>query len=261
MIDYRTVFTNTDGVIFPNTKAINVTTPGAGDGTEFIAAGVNDSWGFHQALMNHAGLTPDTVTEAPVTSQMLEAMRLCFSYPGEVVPWHGAADPSTLTPAPRLLLLKGQGVQRVNYSLLDAAVYIGDVNNPNLAYQWYYHADDQAGTSRNPVGDWLILADARGLVLRGDDPTALRDPQGASRKFPDIQLQALIQHGHYIQANDNNNYTDKMNFNAAPGTDVYWDSNPSQTSGMLEATGVLNATVDANETRMINEQVRWCIRY
>ena len=74
MIDYQTSFVNTDGVAFPDTEAVNVSAPGAGDGTEFVALMVNDIWGRAQALMDRAGLTPDGVTEAPGTAQIIEAI-------------------------------------------------------------------------------------------------------------------------------------------------------------------------------------------
>lgn len=256
MYKYEDTHTNVSGT-FPNTLAINVTTPGAGDGTEYIAAQVNDNWGFHQALMDYAGLTPDSVTEAPGTSQMVEALQKGFGHPGEVVLWHGQADPATL--GIRLLELEKQGILRADYADLDAAVYCGDGNNPTWDY--YYHADNADGTGRSTTGIYLILPDSRGCTIRGYDPTNLRDPLGSVRKFPDIQTWALVQHGHEIQAKDNNNYTDKMNLDKGTGTDVYWDSNPAQLADRLHATSITGGVTQSTENRMTNLGVKICVRY
>ena len=258
MYKYEDTHTNVTGV-FPDTVAKNVTTPGAGDGTEYIAAQVNDNWGFHQALMDHAGLTPNSVTEAPGASQMIEAMQLSFCHPGEVCLWHGQADPATL--GIRLLVLEKQGIWRADYPDLDAAVYCGDGNNGTWDY--YYHANNADGTGRSPTGAYLILPDSRGCTIRGYDPTNLRDPLGSVRKFPDIQTCALIKHGHEIRAGDNNNYTDKMNLDKGTGTDVYWDSNPTQLVDRLMATDYITGGVVLSDTdnRMVNLGVKICVRY
>lgn len=255
MYKYEDIFTNYSGA-FPNTLAVNVTTPGAGDGTEFIAAGVNDSWGFHQALMAYAGLTPDSVTEAPGTSQMVEAMQKSFGHPGEVCMWHGQADPATL--GIRLLLLEKQGILRANYADLDTAVYCGDGNNGTWDY--YYHADDAAGTIRNIVGNYLILPDSRGCTVRGYDPTNLRDPLGSVRKFPDIQVDAMEQHGHVLQSNTSNFYCLHRGDTYAAGTDKLWYPSASSGSDDLEAKAVSGATT-STETRMVNLGVKLCVRY
>lgn len=259
MIKYETTHTNTSGV-FPNTLAVNVTTPGAGDGTEFIAAGVNDSWGFHQALMAYAGLTPDTVTEAPGTSQMVEAMRLSFGHPGEVVLWHGQTDPFTL--GLRLLLLEGQGVEIANYSLLDAAVYIGDSNNGDTSYPYYYHSSNSAGTDRVIAGPWLILADMRGVTTRGWDPTGLRDPVGASRRFPDYQSDAFQQHSHQVKTISSGDYAEITTIPTAAGAKDVFGPIGTEGANVLEASTLKGGVKSsASESRMENIQVKFCVRY
>lgn len=260
MIDYASLF-NSSGA-FPNTLAINITAPSAGDGTELIAAMPNDSWGWHQAMMDYGlnGVAPDTVTEAPGTSQMVEAMQMAFGLPGEVVGWHGQLDPAARVNPPRLLLLQGQGVLIASYPELDAEVYIGDANNPNLAYPFYFHATTAGGGTRNTAGPWLILADARGYVLRGDDITAIRDPDGASRKFPDIQADSLIQHDHDL-------ITDGANFaNAIGYTPPAGGGTPLFTGGVEGGTSLKTQTTEgvdnnADEVRMGNIQIKWCVRY
>jgi len=66
----------TDGVDFPNTKAVNRSAPGLKDGTEYIEALVNDWWGFFQAVLNQAGMTPNDVPESYLNSQILDAILL-----------------------------------------------------------------------------------------------------------------------------------------------------------------------------------------
>jgi hypothetical protein len=257
MWKYEDIFTNYSGA-FPNTLAVNVTTPGAGDGTEFIAAGVNDSWGFHQALMAYADLIPDSVTEAPGTSQMVEAMRLSFGHPGEVVGWHGQADPATL--GLRLLMLEGQGVLRANYPLLDAAVYCGDANNGT--WEAYYHATDQAGTTRSTTGDWLILADTRGLVLRGYDLTEENDPLGSTRKFPDIQEDSIQAHIHTVRTTATAYYAKVATMPTASGARNVLEPLAGATDDRLQAGDMVpGSPQNPDETRMVNFQVKWCVRY
>jgi hypothetical protein len=87
MKDYLTEFTQTDGDAFPDTGAINASGAGATDGTEFIAALINDIWGARQAAMDVAGLTPNAVEEQATVdltkpsgrkSQFLDAMFKLF---------------------------------------------------------------------------------------------------------------------------------------------------------------------------------------
>ena len=106
MIDYETSIVNTDGSAFPNTEAVNVSAPGAGDGTEFVALLVNDIWGRAQAIMDYAGLTPDGVMEAPGTAQIIEA--LCKGLgvgPGYRVMYDKAGSPAAN--GDRVILLQG----------------------------------------------------------------------------------------------------------------------------------------------------------
>ena len=80
MIDIGSAFVNKNG-LWPNWLAKNVSAPGAGDGTEFIAAMVNMFWGVDQALLAYANMTPNGVAEAAganpttaPTSQILTAL-------------------------------------------------------------------------------------------------------------------------------------------------------------------------------------------
>ncbi len=74
MKDYKTVFTNTDGVNFPLTAGVNASGGGATDGTEFVKLFVDDLWGAAQAIMDFAGFTPSGVDESATVSQRLQAI-------------------------------------------------------------------------------------------------------------------------------------------------------------------------------------------
>ena len=71
----------TNGVAFPFTKAKNRTAPGVYDGTQFIADLVDDLWGFYQAILKAANITPSGNVEAAnatgsheLTSQAFQAL-------------------------------------------------------------------------------------------------------------------------------------------------------------------------------------------
>jgi len=164
MIDYLASFTNTNSVAFPDTEAVNVSAPGAGDGTEFVAILVNDIWGRVQAIMDYAGLTPDGVMEAPGTAQIIDA--LCKGLgvgPGMGVMYWKNDTPAAL--GDRVLLLQGQVILIATYPLLAAAVYCGDANNATAPA--FYKTSDAGGTTRSTAGAYLVLPDTRGLSLKG----------------------------------------------------------------------------------------------
>lgn len=164
MIDYVASFINTDGVAFPDTQAVNVSAPGAGDGTEFVALMVNDIWGRAQATLDYAGLTPDGVTEAPDTAQFLEAIGKGFG----VGPGMGVIYWKNGTPAAngdRVLLLQGQTIEIASYPLLAAAVYVGDGNNATAPA--FYKTSDTPGTIRDTGGAYMVLPDTRAVSLKG----------------------------------------------------------------------------------------------
>ena len=263
MIKYEDIVNNATGT-FPGTVAQNVSAPGAGDGTEFVAATVDDTWGFHQALLDYAGLTPDAVTEAPGTSQMVEALKLCFGHPGEVVMWHGVEDPNTEYGC-KLLPLEGQCVKVADYADLLAAVYVGDGNN--ATYPAYYRCDNSNGTNRNVAGAYLRLADTRGMFVRGYDATGEYDPEGASRLFPggmtdDSQPCAMQEHDHRIKTDDGNYANTSVSYIMTPasGGTILFVAGVAATDA-LETQALLGVETDEDETRPINVQVKFCIRY
>lgn len=64
---------------YPHGKAKNVTTPGpagTNDGTAWVASFINDVWGFMQALVGKAGITPDNTPEKATDSQILDAIEI-----------------------------------------------------------------------------------------------------------------------------------------------------------------------------------------
>ena len=81
MKDYSQAFINTNGEEFPNTKAVDANSPGATNGTEIIADLLNDNWGFSQALLKTASISPNGEDETADNSQKLEAiMKLINSH-------------------------------------------------------------------------------------------------------------------------------------------------------------------------------------
>lgn len=64
---------------YPFGQARNVTTPGDGTGTPLEQAWVNDLFGWQQALLTEAGITPSGVPDTARNSQHLQAMQLLFA--------------------------------------------------------------------------------------------------------------------------------------------------------------------------------------
>jgi hypothetical protein len=269
MKDYATIV-NTLGS-FPNVTGKNASGGGATDGTPYIRQFIDDLWGFSQALMNDAGLTPDGVTESASASQRMTALRRILGAPGEVIAWMGdAADPSA--GGIRLLPLTGQGVLMASYPLLDAATYVGDPDNPTASA--FYHAQDAAGTIRDTAGPYLILPDLRGYFLRGLDVSATTDPDGASRDIGDSQAPAVAKHRHEVTINSTptgapvgNIFADREYvqtptetpsfrafFTYSPGSgDIYADENAMY--------NLANAVLRESDARPWNSACRWCIRF
>jgi hypothetical protein len=163
MIDYAASFTNYTG-IFPDIEAVNVSAPGADDGTEFVALMVNDIWGRAQALLDYAAMTPDGVMEAPDTAQILTAIGRGFAVgPGMgVTYWKNGAPAAN---GDRVLLLQGQVIEIASYPLLVTACYVGNAANPTAPA--FYKTSDAGGTTRDVAGGYFVLPDTRAVVLKG----------------------------------------------------------------------------------------------
>jgi hypothetical protein len=193
MIDYEVTFINTDHAAFPDTLAINVSAPGAGDGTEFVAAMVNDIWGRAYALLDYAGLTPDGVTEAPDTAQVLEAIGKGFA----VGPGMGVTYWKNGTPAAngdRVLLLQGQVILIASYPLLDAACWVGAASNPTAPS--FYRTSDAGGTTRNIAGGYLVLPDTRAVSLKGAGNQTINTRVKSGPAFGAVEEDQMQGHRH-----------------------------------------------------------------
>ncbi len=257
MINYLASFTNTDGASFPDTAAINATGPSATDGTEFVKLMVDDEWGARQALMNHAGLVPDGVTEADGTSQFLEALQLIGPGPGIGTEWLFDSDPAVT--GHRCLLRQGQGILIASFPDLDAAVYVGDGNNATVHAGGgkFYRASDAAGTTPNIAGPYLILDDARGVVARGLDTAAAIDPDGASRFLGDIQVDAFQGHKHQTPSGL---FSEDAETGLAAGAADRIIAGIGDTMTVV-SDGVNGTPRDASETRMANRSTNFAIWY
>lgn len=260
MKDYSVAFVNTTGS-FPNVLGRNITVPGDGLGTEWIAEFVNDTWGARQQLMNKAGLTPNGTTEATGASQSYTAMQRCFGAPGELVPWMGPGDPSSS--GNRLLQLDGSVLLIANYTDLVNATYIGDGNNSDINFIGFFKTSDAGGTLRSTSGTYFVLPDIRGLFLRGIDPLATYDPDGASRSIPQLQQDAFETHGHELRTLSGGNYAITGTFTTT-GASAFV---PTVSAGAdrLQARDLIAEIVGGSpndaETRAINVNTNWCIRY
>ncbi len=256
---------------YPDTKAVASSTPTTPDGTPYLKALLDEQWGYIQALLNHAGITPDGVVEsAAVGSQVMESIQKIAGYPGEIVGWMGsnfaAADPSVL--GIRLLPLVGQTVLIANYVDLDAMVYVGNVLNPTALT--FFRTSDIGGTTRNIVGPYLVLPDLRGYFLRGYDSTGLVDPDGAAHTVGSVQADMLADHEHYCEpAGSTTNQIKLEPFYLKTGVQsgyVLRDTaiNVIATSPLIrvEADGIFNSQSPVGaEIRPKNITARWCIRY
>lgn len=287
MIDYATI-PNTIGA-YPVVVGKNTSGGGAIDGTPWLKSLVDDWFGFSQNIMNRAGpITPSGAAEAggalgapgelttsvaaTINSQRMQGIARICGFPGEIVPWHGQDNSSDFADDPpgvdytdpsligiRLLPLSGQGVLRSLYRDLDRVVYCGDSNNPSA---WaYYHADDAGGVVRNPAGLWLILLDLRGFFIRGYDASAIRDPEGASRLlYGFLQADALEDHQHAVEDTGGPDHLSMTSLTVAGGPTLIPEAKAIPGPNLVNATTISGGSWTV-ETRPINNNAKWCIRY
>ena len=236
MIDYFAIFINTNGLAFPDTLTVNASGPSATDGTEMVKAFGDDIWGARQAVMDAAALVPDGVTEAPGTSQFLEALRLIGPGPGVGTEWLLNDDPGVT--GHRALFRNGQGVFIASYPDLDAVSYVGDGNNAAVfaAGGAFYRASDAAGTTPDIAGPYLILGETRGYVPRGLDLAATVDPDGASRFLGDLQGHLFASHDHQIFISGGGGATSTLESLNAPVVSTTGAAGGAETRGTNFAT-------------------------
>jgi hypothetical protein len=72
---------NSSGV-FPDTIPVDASGPSATDGTEYVALGISDWWGWAQALLTDGGVVPSGTTETKDVSDMQNALKSLFWSPG-----------------------------------------------------------------------------------------------------------------------------------------------------------------------------------
>jgi hypothetical protein len=105
---------------YPHGKAQNVDVPGANNGTPLEAAWLNDLWGFQQALLAEAQITPSDQPDEVGKSDYLAALKILATRAAEDLPnrantWSaeqyfdqkvvvGAGVENGVPPIPRLLL-------------------------------------------------------------------------------------------------------------------------------------------------------------
>ena len=76
MLNFFQSFNFTNNQDFPNTKSKSSSGGASTDGTHFTTSFVDDIWGFLQALLNAAGLTPSESVDVNGASQILDAIEI-----------------------------------------------------------------------------------------------------------------------------------------------------------------------------------------
>ena len=239
----------------------NVTTPGDGTGTPWEEDIVKDIFGLQQELLNKAGITPSGTADAVGASQYLDGIRKTKGYPGEIGIF-GVGSPGAL--GLRVLELDGSGILAANYPDLVSATWCGVILNPTN--DAFFRADNANGTSRNTSGAYLILPDMRGKFLRGYDPTAENDPDGASREIGDNQAYAALAHHHDFEVPAGPyNLDDSHDFTGGGPYQVLQPGGGGElmAANMLSATAPFNilSNVSTAETRPVNVSFVMCIWY
>lgn len=185
---------------YPYGSAQNITTPGDGTGTPFVADLVDDWFGFQQEVVQRAGITPSGLPDHAGDSDVFDGLRKTIGgYPGHIITTCCQSDPATL--GIRALALEGQTVTIASYPDLVSATYVGDANNGDTTWATgFYKTSDNPGTNpnRNVAGPYFVLPDFRGYFLRGLEPAAAIDPNGASRFCGSLQPSAVYTHLHQI---------------------------------------------------------------
>jgi hypothetical protein len=150
---------------------------------------------------------------------------------------------------------------RASYPDLDAATYVGDADASNV--DGFFHSTGAGAPDHDPAGSWLILPDLRGNFLRGYDPTGNRDPDGVGRLLPTLQFHAFEQHGHELRGLSGGQYAVSTGLQSGGGST--WGFSVASDANRLQARDIdgeiLGATRNVAETRAVNFNVKWCVRY
>ena len=207
--------------IFPNTAAINSTSPNVANGTPLVASILNDEWGVWQQILAMAQMTPSGVGETAAASantalgagqQKVGALQMAILPPGMIVldfivpgsgtyfsqamAWGAASGgPPSRYQYRRVIPAIGQVVTISSYPDMCQALYCGDGNNATAVYCYKATSSVSPNSNRSTAGTFMVIPDCRGLTLRGYDIGAIHDPQGASRMLASLQQDAF--QGHY----------------------------------------------------------------
>lgn len=246
---------------YPYGSAQNVTTPGDGTGTPFVADLVDDWFGFQQELVQRAGITPSGVPDHAGDSDAFDALRRTCGYPGLIVACATFTDPTTL--GLRLLELDGSGILIASYPDLVTACYIGDGNNADTDADAFYKSSDAAGTSRTTAGPYMILPDMRGKFLRGSDLSASVDPDAATRGYHGTNQDDLVGN-HYHPVIYDLAVENALSYSATTGT--IGGGAPGIQGGTSERLYAYDSTPTGGsglgtESRPINVNAGWYIWY
>ncbi len=170
MKDFGTIDYTTGA--FPDTVADDSSGPTVRDGMPLTAQWPNELFGFFQAAMEFAGMSPDgnaedasTMPASSDSSQVLIALRRALSMPGEVIYFAGR-DPDPATHNGRLIELAGQGVLIADYPDLVGVTYCGDADNATASSFFKVDNPAIAPPVRNTAGLYMMLPNCRGQFIR-----------------------------------------------------------------------------------------------
>jgi hypothetical protein len=98
MLNFLNAFSYTNGEDFPETEAKNSTAGNTRDGTHFNKLFAGDIWGFFQAVLSQAGLTPSGNVDKFDDSQILDGLKSVTAsnaVTANTYKWSGSANMTT----------------------------------------------------------------------------------------------------------------------------------------------------------------------
>lgn len=195
---------------YPYGKARNVTTQGDGTGTPWVAALVNDIFGFQQALLTAADIIPSNTPDRVGASQYLESLRTLFpSFAPSVVNVAGADDvPLTDTQARSQVITLGGDITA------DIAVIVPDA-----------------------ARSYVVINETT-----GDFTVTLKTDLGSGVELPRTGVIALSSDGEDVRAPNNAGYLKRQVDIPLDGADVPL-SEPQAVADIINLTGGLSADV------------------
>ena len=121
---------------YPYGQARDITTPSDGTGTPLRASLVNDIFGFQQALLAAAGVTPSGAPDTAVASQYLQALQTLFTgkLPATLSANGSVGIPVIVGTTPQVLILKWGAFTTTNNNVLGDPQYVPVVGTPNAIF-------------------------------------------------------------------------------------------------------------------------------